>query len=63
MQPDCGCREQQSRARQTGSHQPISDIVIGPVEVCDLLCADVVVDNGKQSVVYHICIPVNCHIE
>ncbi len=63
VQPDCGCREHHARAHRTRTREPISDIEIGPVTICDLLCADIVVDNGKQSVLYHICIPVNCRTE
>ena len=63
VQPDCGCREHHPSAQRTGSRGPFTDIEIGPVTICDLLCADVVVDNGKQSVLLHICIPVNCRIE
>jgi hypothetical protein len=39
------------------------ELEIGPIQVCDLLCADIVIDNGKQSVRYRICIPVNCRVE
>jgi hypothetical protein len=62
VQPDCGCREHHL-ARRTRSRDRITDIEIGPITVCELLCADIVVDNGRQSVRYHICIPVNCRIE
>ena len=61
-QPDCGCREHHAIAQRAGDG-PITDIEIGPIMVCELLCADIVIDNGRQSVVYHICIPVNCYIE
>lgn len=64
VQPDCGCREHQPGGHpMQRNRKEINDIEIGPITVCQLLCADIVVDNGKQSVVYHICIPVNCRIE
>jgi hypothetical protein len=62
VQPDCGCRDHHPRAHQTRSREPI-DIDLGQGMVCDLLCTDIAVDNGKQSVLYHICIPVNCRLE
>lgn len=63
IQPDCGCDEAQTHTHQTRSRRRPVDLEIGPITVCELLCADIVVDNGKQSVVYHICIPVNCRVE
>lgn len=62
-QPDCGCDEAQTRTHQTRSRRRQVELEIGPITVCQLLCADIVVDNGKQSVTYHICIPVNCRVE
>ena len=57
VQGHCGCREQ-----HPPPNKQAEDIVIGPITICDLLCGDIVVDNGRQSVVYHICIPVNCRV-
>jgi hypothetical protein len=64
VQPECGCDENDARTHQTRSRRkPIIDVEVGPIEVCELLCADIVIDNGKQSVSYEICIPVNCYTE
>jgi hypothetical protein len=64
VQPDCGCDEHDTPTHQTRSRRkPAIDLEIGPITVCELLCADIVVDNGKQSVSYRICIPVNCRVE
>lgn len=64
VQPCCGCDETETDTHQTRSRRrPVWDIDIGPITICDLLCADVVIDNGKQSVRVEICIPVNCRIE
>lgn len=38
---------------------PITDIEIGPVEVCELICFDWVVGGIK----FPVCVPVNCRIE
>jgi hypothetical protein len=57
-----GCRcthhagGQQTRRR--GRREPDIELEIGPV-VC-LLCAEVAIDNGKQSVLVRICLPVPC---
>jgi hypothetical protein len=58
VQPDCGCREQPPPADRTLSRE--RDVVVVVGEVCELLCGDVVIDNGKQSVVIRVCVPVNC---
>jgi hypothetical protein len=64
VQPECGCDENDARTRQTRSRRETDiDLEIGPITICELLCADIVVDNGKQSVRYEICIPVNCRVE
>ena len=61
VQPDCRCREDHPPAqRKAGGSESPGGLEIGPITICDLLCADVAVDNGKQSVLYHICLPVNC---
>jgi hypothetical protein len=60
VQPDCGCGEQHPHARRTRSRIGLE---IGPITVCEMLCATVVIDNGKQSVLTEICIPVNCYVE
>jgi hypothetical protein len=62
MQPDCRCGDRQSGTLPYAM-RPTRDVEVGPIEVCDLLCADVVVDTGTQSRVLHICIPVNCRVE
>lgn len=61
-QPDCGCKGSDRSTYEGRRERPI-DLEIGPITVCELLCADIVVDNGKQSVRYEICIPVNCYVE
>ena len=61
VQPECGCDDDGERAhRARGRRRRVIDVEIGPITVCDLLCADVVIDNGKQSVSTRICVPVNC---
>src|SRR5947199_4189169 len=60
VQPDCGCREHHPSTQQ--ARREVS-LEIGAITICDLLCADIVVETGSQSVVYHICIPVNCRTE
>lgn len=37
---------------------PIIDIDIGPIELCDLVCWDFVLDGRR----YHICVPMNCRV-
>jgi hypothetical protein len=59
----CGCRHhaggQQARR---GRSRPI-DLEIGPITVTPcVVCAEVVIDNGKQSVLVEICIPVPCEV-
>jgi hypothetical protein len=62
VQPECRCDENDARTHQTRSRtKPIIDVEVGPITVCEILCADIVIDNGKQSVSYEICIPVNCY--
>ena len=63
VQPDCGCDEGDEDAHQARKpkKKPI-ELEIGPITICDLLCADVVIDNGRQSVSTRICIPVNCRV-
>jgi hypothetical protein len=63
VQPDCGCGAHHPGADRTASREANIGLDIGPITICDNVCVDVVVDNGKQSVVYHICIPVNCRVE
>ncbi|MFN2470817.1 MAG: hypothetical protein ABR583_07460 [Gaiellaceae bacterium] len=63
VHPDCGCNEHTSTHETRRRRGRDIDLEIGPITVCDLLCADIVVDNGKQSVRYEICIPVNCRTE
>jgi hypothetical protein len=62
VQSNCGCGEQHPHARRTRRRERIG-LEIGPITVCELLCATVVIDNGKQSVLTEICIPVNCYVE
>lgn len=62
VQPDCGCGEEEPGAQRRRSRGRIG-LDIGPITVCQLLCATVVIDNGKQSVLTEICIPVNCYVE
>ncbi len=61
-QPHCRCGDQHSDARKTVARERVG-LEIGPITVCEVLCATVVIDNGRQSVVTEICIPVNCHVE
>lgn len=42
-----------------GGAGPVTDIVIGPIEVCDYICFDWVVGGIK----FPVCVSVNCHIE
>lgn len=63
VQPGCSCEPSGEGPHHTHTRKQVVDIEIGPVTVCDLLCADVVIDNGKQSVQVRICIPVNCRTE
>jgi hypothetical protein len=63
VQPDCDCHEDSASPKRTRSRKSDIDLEIGPIMVCELLCTDVVIDNGRQSVVVEICIPVNCYIE
>lgn len=61
MERGCGCtHDAGARPRRGGRPGPIIDIEIGPVQC--LLCADVVIDNGKQSVLTRICLPVPCQV-
>ena len=62
VERDCGCRQHPGarHARRGRRPAPIIDIDIGPVQC--LLCADVVIDNGKQSVLTRICLPVPCQV-
>lgn len=62
-QHGCRCDPSGAGTHHTHTRPQIVDIEIGPITVCDLLCADVVIDNGRQSVKVEICIPVNCRIE
>jgi hypothetical protein len=61
----CGCSHHHPGARpgRRGGRRPgpIIDVEIGPVQC--LLCADVVIDNGKQSVLTRICLPVPCQVD
>lgn len=59
VQPDCRCGDRHSGTSPRAVRSRI-DIEIGPIWVCDELCADVVVDTGTQSRVIQVCIPVNC---
>ena len=60
---DCGCNEHTSSHQRRRRRGRDIDLEIGPVTVCPVLCADIVVDNGKQSVGYRICVPVLCEPE
>jgi hypothetical protein len=61
VQPDCGCGEQHQHGRTLRRGRV--GLEIGSITVCQMLCATVVIDNGKQSVLTEICIPVNCYVE
>ena len=63
VQPGCRCDPSGAGTHHTHTRRKVVDIEIGPITVCDLLCADVVIDNGRQSVKVEICIPVNCRTE
>ena len=59
LQRDCGCDG--SRGSTYASREERGGgVTLGLGTVCLVLCADVVVDTGKQSMVVHICIPIEC---
>ena len=56
----CGCKHDAGGQHARRGRRPI-DLEIGPITVTPcVLCAEVVIDNGKQSVLVEICIPVPC---
>lgn len=63
VQPDCRCDQSGGETHQARTRRSKVEIEIGPATVCEVLCADVVIDNGKQSVKVEICLPVNCWVE
>lgn len=57
---DCGGNGHGTPAAfQQGPAGPITDIEIGPIEVCELVCGDVYINGFK----IHVCVPVNCRTE
>ena len=56
----CGCHHHAGgqQARRGRRRAPHIDLEIGPV-TC-VLCAQVAIDNGKQTVLVEICLPVPC---
>ena len=51
VQPDCRCGDRHSGTSPRAVRSRI-DLEIGPITICDLLCADVVVDTGTNHVSY-----------
>ena len=61
IHPKCGCKRGEPAPGQTRSRKSEDiDLDFEIISICDLICVDVVVDNGKQSVKCEICFPVNC---
>ncbi len=58
--PSGGSGDSHGEAPSTQQRRkPIIDIDIGPIQICDLVCWDFVLDGRP----YHICVPMNCRIE
>jgi hypothetical protein len=60
MERGCGCTHHAGghQRRSGGRGERPIDLEIGPV-TC-LLCTEVAIDNGKQSVLVEICLPIPC---
>lgn len=63
VQRDYRCRDRHIGASPRAMQARAMELGIGPITVCEVLCADVVVDTGTQSRVVEICLPVNCWVE